>query len=607
MCVVALAAAGGAAAAHAAQGSPNFTSANNTTFTVGTPGSFQATATGTPLPTITRRAGSIPSSLSFSAVANSGTGTLSGTPVPGNGGVYVFKFRAVNGVPPPRNQTFTLTINEAPRFTSFATLTCAANTPCNFTVTTAGYPTNTAVTLSGGTMPAGMTFTNNGNGTATIGGTPTTPVGLVPLQFTATNSVGTSTQNFALTVNNYLDITSAPTVTCTVGTACSFAVAARGTNTVAVNGEVVHVALTGGTLPAGLSYVDNNACNAAPDGPCNDTGTLSGTAAAGTGGVHLLQFTATDGSNDADAVQGFTLIVNEAPSFVTPDNLTCIEVTGNCDFDVVASGYPTPVLQQSGTLPATLDGLAGGNGSYSIFGTADAGTAGAYPLVFSASNGVGPAVTQNFALTVVTAANAATVTTSLRGTGSGRIRSTPTGIDCPGTCSKIVALNTPVTLTAVATGGSVFVGWLGAGCSGNTTCSFSAATSNDVSATFAPPGTVLSLDVDASGAPTRYDAASDGIMIARYLFGYSATAITANAHVATPNGRSPGDAVAYIDLIRPLLDIDGDGRFDALTDGLLILRFQLGLTGSVLTSGAKSPDATRSDQQIETWLQSLVP
>jgi hypothetical protein len=60
----------------AAPGSPTFTSANSTTFTVGTPGSFQATATGTPLPTISRKAGALPSSLMFSAVANSGVGTL---------------------------------------------------------------------------------------------------------------------------------------------------------------------------------------------------------------------------------------------------------------------------------------------------------------------------------------------------------------------------------------------------------------------------------------------------------------------------------------------------------------------------------------------------
>ena len=139
-------------------------------------------------------------------------------------------------MPPSRNQSFTLTINEAPRFTSFASLSCASNTACNFTITTAGYPTNTNVALTSGTLPSGMAFTNNGNGTATLSGMPATTVGIVPLVFTATNSAGSATQNFTLTVNNYLAITSAATAACTAGSTCTFSVSARGTNTFALNG-----------------------------------------------------------------------------------------------------------------------------------------------------------------------------------------------------------------------------------------------------------------------------------------------------------------------------------------------------------------------------------
>ena len=98
---------------------------------------------------------------------------------------------------------------------------------------------------------------------------------------------------------------------------------------------------------------------------------------------------------------------------------------------------------------------------------------------------------------------------------------------------------------------------------------------------------MVSLDVDASNTPTQYDAGSDGMMLLRYLLGYSAGAITADAHVATQNGRSPGDTVA-IDLIKPLLDIDGDGRFDAMSDGLLILRYQLGLRATALDRRAQA-------------------
>ena len=43
------------------------------------------------------------------------------------------------------------------------------------------------------------------------------------------------------------------------------------------------------------------------------------------------------------------------------------------------------------------------------------------------------------------------------------------------------------------------------------------------------------------------------------------------------------------------LDVDGDGRVDALTDGLLILRAASGVTGLSLVRQAVSPNATRTD------------
>ena len=51
-----------------------------------------------------------------------------------------------------------------------------------------------------GTVP-GLTYTNNGNGTATLSGTPTT-AGTYTLTITAKNSVGTATQTFTLTVKS---------------------------------------------------------------------------------------------------------------------------------------------------------------------------------------------------------------------------------------------------------------------------------------------------------------------------------------------------------------------------------------------------------------------
>ena len=57
-----------------------------------------------------------------------------------------------------------------------------------------------------------------------------------------------------------------------------------------------------------------------------------------------------------------------------------------------------------------------------------------------------------------------------------------------------------------------------------------------------------------------------------------------------------------------LLDIDGNGKVDALTDGLVILRYVFGLRGDILIGGVVASDATRtSAEEIEAYLASLMP
>jgi hypothetical protein len=52
-------------------------------------------------------------------------------------------------------------------------------------------------------------------------------------------------------------------------------------------------------------------------------------------------------------------------------------------------------------------------------------------------------------------------------------------------------------------------------------------------------------------------------------------------------------------------DVDGDGRYDALTDGLLMLRWMFGLRGTALVNGVTGSGATRTSAQIETYLGTL--
>jgi hypothetical protein len=59
--------------------------------------------------------------------------------------------------------------------------------------------------------------------------------------------------------------------------------------------------------------------------------------------------------------------------------------------------------------------------------------------------------------------------------------------------------------------------------------------------------------------------------------------------------------------VPPLLDVDGNGVFDPLTDGLLVLRFGFGFTGSTLITGAVGGGCTRCNaSSITAYLKSMV-
>jgi DNA-binding beta-propeller fold protein YncE len=69
-----------------------------------------------------------------------------------------------------------------------------------------------------------------------------------------------------------------------------------------------------------------------------------------------------------------------------------------------------------------------------------------------------------------------------------------------------------------------------------------------------------------------------------------------------------GDAVAVFRRYVPAYDIDGDGEKLALTDGLLLLRYLFGFTGDTLTTGAvDTTNCTRcTAPAIEAYIESLL-
>ena len=83
------------------------------------------------------------------------------------------------------------------------------------------------------------------------------------------------------------------------------------------------------------------------------------------------------------------------------------------------------------------------------------------------------------------------------------------------------------------------------------------------------------------------------------------------ARTASAVGRLPvrslsTDITLFLDALRPQLDVDGDSQVNAQTDGLIVLRYMLGLRGNALRAGIVGA-GPRPVGQIETYIQSLMP
>jgi large repetitive protein len=339
------------------------------------PFSFTVTTTGYPAAEITKQGG-LPTGVTFTDNGN-GTATLAGTAAAGTAGSYPINLTASNGVGTPATQSFTLTVTKAssaPAITSAPAATETFGVPFSFPVTTTGYP---APKISRtGALPPGVTLTDNGDGTATISGTPSrAAVGVYPVTLITRNSAGTATQAFTLTVTKAPVLKSIPPTAINVGTPLNLTITARGYSTPAFTES--------GALPTGLGFIDNG----------NGTATIAGTPAPDSGGRYQITVTATNQLGTTS--QAFTLQVDQPPAITSPGMATA--VTGNSfSLEVTATGFPAPKIAEAGKLPK---GLTFHTGTATLSGTPKTGTNGSYPISFTATDNSG-ASEQNFTLTV---------------------------------------------------------------------------------------------------------------------------------------------------------------------------------------------------------------
>jgi hypothetical protein len=460
---------------------PSITSRAFTTFTTGTAGSFTVQTTGAPTPSVSE-SGALPSGVTF--VDNGdGTATLSGTAAPGTAGTYPLTITAANGVG-WNAQSFTLTVNAPSAITSADATTFLTTTAGSFTVHTTGSPTPSISAT--GTLPSGVTFVDNGDGTATLSGTPAAGTGgTYPLTITASNGVGSNaTQSFTLTVNARPAITSGSSTTFTTTTAGSFTVQSTGFPTPAVSET--------GALPSGVTFVDNH------DG----TATLSGTPAANSAGTYPLTITASNGVG-SNATQSFTLTVDAVPAITSADSVQFTTTTAG-SFTVQSTGYPTPAVSETGALPSGVTFVDNGDGTATLSGTPADGSQGSYPLTITASNGVAPNATQSFTLTVVPFSQSPVISsassTNFLVSSAGSFTVQTSGIPTP-SVSETGALPSGVTFVDNGDGTATLSGTPAAGTSGAYPLTITAANGVGSNATQS-----FTLNVDQAPAITSGDA-----------------------------------------------------------------------------------------------------
>jgi hypothetical protein len=114
-----------------------------------------------------------------------------------------------------------------------------------------------------------------------------------------------------------------------------------------------------------------------------------------------------------------------------------------------------------------------------------------------------------------------------------------------------------------------------------------------------------SIDLDGNG---QYDALTDGLLLLRGMFLLSGDSLISDAVASDAVYKTSGEVASRINMLGDLVDIDGNGSIDALTDGLVILRYLFNLRGDVLINDVIASDATvKTVEDVEAKIEQLIP
>jgi large repetitive protein len=195
-----------------------------------------------------------------------------------------------------------------------------------------------------------------------------------------------------------------------------------------------------GHLPAGITFTPGS----------NGTATIHGTPAAGTGGSFTVTIAATNPAAIKTS-QTFILNVDQAPSITSTAIATCVVGSSN-SFTFTTKGFPAATLTEDGALPSGVTFIDNGDGTATLSESpaASSATTTAYSFIVSAANGISPAATQTFKLSVdlpptITSADNTTFTA---GQSASFPVTTDEGVPATTTLRETGALPAGVTFTA---------------------------------------------------------------------------------------------------------------------------------------------------------------
>lgn len=298
-------------------------------------------------------------------------------------------------------------------------------------------------------------------------------------------------------------------------------------------------------------------------------------------GTTSIVWTATDSAgNVTTATQTITVTDTTAPTVTAPADQT-VEATATLTSVELGTATASDLVDSSLTATASDTGpFALGTHTITWSTTDSSGNTGTATQTIIVQDTTAPAITTPDDITV---------------------EATSAGISVDvGTATATDLVDGSVDVTSDSTGffavGTHTVTWTATDNSNNAATAIQTITVTDIDA--------CGLDIDNDDQVT---ALSDGLLLLRYLFGFTDDALTDGALSDDSQRTTAADISSYIANCTDYYDIDGDGSVQPLSDGLLVLRYEFGFTSDSLIQDVIGANATRSDaSSVESYFDDLT-